>query len=263
MTDIILTSNDSPFDSIRHLDENANEFWYARELMNLMKYIKWQKFKGVIEVATENLETITGSTIGHFLPVEVKSNGRPKLDYKLSRLACYHVALCCDSRGNESVKSAKHYFAIKTREAETVIPQQSERLKELELQNEVLAKQLELRRLDNTMLTMHGKEAVLALRGKEDQIIETEKPTIEVIDDRHNIKFKGQTLTQIKEYVQQKYGVKFKSGAAIKRFLESKGEGYLVAQTLRSISSDYVPEENLEQVYRLLKSDSRQMLLGE
>lgn len=113
------------------------------------------------------------------------------------------------------------------------------------------------------MATMHGKDYALVAMGKSDQIIETEKPIIEVIDQRHNVKFEGQTLTQIKEYVAKKYGVKLKSGASIKRFLESKGEGALVAQTLRSVSSDYVAKENLEQVYRLISGDSRQMLIGE
>ncbi len=152
----------------------------------------------------------------------------------------------------------------------TVIPQQSDRIKELELElaiaiqtNQSNQASLASRQLDHTMLTMHGRETVLALRGKEDQIVETEKPVIEIIDDRHNVKFKGQTLVQIKEYVKQKYGINFKSGVAIKRFLEEKGEGHLIAQTLRSITSEYVPDENLEQVYRLLKSDSRQLLLGE
>ena len=128
MSDSILTqsNNNSPFDSIRHLDDKGNEFWYARELMPLLGYKMWQKFNGVIETAKENLETVTGQVIEHFLPVEVKNmdesgkrlKGRSGLDYKLSRLACYHIALCCDSRGNDAVKLAKHYFAVKTREAE-------------------------------------------------------------------------------------------------------------------------------------------------
>lgn len=108
-----LITSDSPFDSIRHFDSDGSEFWYARELMPLLQYKLWQRFNEVIEVAIENLETVVSSSVEHRLSLEIKTKGRPKLDYKLSRLACYHIALCCDSRGNDAVKMAKHYFANK------------------------------------------------------------------------------------------------------------------------------------------------------
>ena len=52
-------------------------------------------------------------------------------------------------------------------------------------------------------------------------------------------------------------------GADVKRFLEKKKCGDLVAQTPRSRLCDYVPKENLDAVYRLLSEDSRQLLIGE
>ena len=118
LTLIDANSNNSPFDSIRHYDEQGNEFWLARELMTMLNYLKWERFNGVIETAIENLETVCNNVSSHFFPDEGKTKGRPRLDYKLSRLACYHIALCCDSRGNDAVKMAKHYFAVKTRQAE-------------------------------------------------------------------------------------------------------------------------------------------------
>ena len=171
------------------------------------------------------------------------------------------------SRNTEQVLSCKERLVDAFDKAKQiikeVIPAQNDHIRELELQNEVLSKQLSLRQLDHTMLVMHGKETVLALRGMADQIVETEKPTIEVIDERHNVALKGQTLVQVKEYVEKRFGLKFKSGAEVKRFLERKGEGHLIAQTPRSILADYVPEENLASVYRLLQEGKRQMLLGE
>jgi len=123
MNSITISSNSqensgSPFDSIRRLDSQGRESWSARELMPLLGYTKWDKFKQVIEVASENLETVTADTFKEIFPVEVKSTTKPLLDYNLSRLACYHIALSCDSRGNEQVKLAKHYFVVKAREAE-------------------------------------------------------------------------------------------------------------------------------------------------
>jgi len=128
-----INSDTSPFDSIRRFDEHGAEFWAARELMKLLGYVKWQKFADVIKVAQENIEDTIGDSVKHFLPVEVKSLGRTALDYRLTRLAAYHVALSCDSRDKPSVKIAKHYFAVKTREAEVVIPAQNDRIRELEL----------------------------------------------------------------------------------------------------------------------------------
>ena len=43
----------SPFESIRHSDENG-EFWLARELMPLLEYSAWQDFDHTIERAIED-----------------------------------------------------------------------------------------------------------------------------------------------------------------------------------------------------------------
>lgn len=143
--------------------------------------------------------------------------------------------------------------------------QENEELKALAAQSTVLDKQLELRKLDHTMLTMHGAPIVLALRGKEDQVVEVEKKTVEVIDERHNqsVRFKGQTLKQIADHLKETNGVTFKSGKALKEFLAKQNAEHLVAQTPRSVLQDYVPDENLEEVYRIAKTSKQQLLLGE
>lgn len=146
----------------------------------------------------------------------------------------------------------------------TVIPTQRDRIRELELHNENLKMELAVRHLDNTMLTLHGTAVVLTLRGARDQLVEIEKPVLEVIDEKHNVKFKGQSLTQIQKHLEKVHGIKFKSGAELKRYLEKHGGGDLIAQSPRSILADYVPDENLEKVYEILKAGKeRQMLLGE
>lgn len=44
MNNNITTDNiSSPFDSIRHF-EDEQEFWYARELMPILGYVKWERF---------------------------------------------------------------------------------------------------------------------------------------------------------------------------------------------------------------------------
>ena len=46
-----LENNNQTFESIKHIDENGVEFWYARELMNVLQYAKWKNLKKVIEKA--------------------------------------------------------------------------------------------------------------------------------------------------------------------------------------------------------------------
>ena len=38
----------SPFDSIKQLDDEGNEFWYARDLQKLLEYTEYRKFLPVI-----------------------------------------------------------------------------------------------------------------------------------------------------------------------------------------------------------------------
>ena len=49
--------NKKIFEKIIHIDENGNEYWYARELMVVLEYTKWQKFKMVIEKAKITCKT--------------------------------------------------------------------------------------------------------------------------------------------------------------------------------------------------------------
>lgn len=39
MNELIL--NNSIFENIKHIDDNGNEYWEARELMPLLEYSKW------------------------------------------------------------------------------------------------------------------------------------------------------------------------------------------------------------------------------
>ena len=110
------------FDSIKHIDEFGHEFWYARELMVVLEYNKWQKFKEVINKAIETCNNSNYISCGHFTQagkmVIIGSNAsRTITDYKLSRYACYLIAQNGDSR-KEAIALAQTYFAIQTRRQE-------------------------------------------------------------------------------------------------------------------------------------------------
>jgi len=255
---------ESAFDSIRHFDESGREFWKARELQKLLGYAKWQRFEDAIDRAKASLlltQSPEANDINH-LPGAVSANGRTGDDYRLSRKACYLIAMNGDPRKAE-IAQAQIYFTIKIREAEVLVPAISEKLEIARLENASLKIQLELQSRQDTRIALHGIATTLLLEGKSESVVEIEKPTIEVIDQRNNTRYEGQTLTQIKDFLAKKHGIKFKSAADIKRLLERLNLEHLLAQTPRSVLSDYVPTENQQAVYDALIGLDRQLLLGE
>ena len=39
------------FESIKHINEEGQEFWYARELQHALEYSKWENFSNVISLS--------------------------------------------------------------------------------------------------------------------------------------------------------------------------------------------------------------------
>ncbi len=85
----------------------------------------------------------------------VQGGGNKRQNYKLSRYACYMTALCCDGRKIQ-VAEAKKYFALKTRQAEVLIPQQNERIRELELMAEISRNERYLLDKRSRIMDVHG-----------------------------------------------------------------------------------------------------------
>ena len=110
--------NNRTFEDIKHIDENGVEFWYARELMQVLEYTKWGNFKNVINKAIETCKNSNINIFDHFADVGkiVKAGATTKEieDYKLSRYACYLIAQNGDSR-KKVIALAQTYFAIQTR----------------------------------------------------------------------------------------------------------------------------------------------------
>jgi DNA-damage-inducible protein D len=138
MSDLILPvdQDQSPFDSIRRLDENGKEYWSARELMVLVAYPRWADFKDVIARAEFACRNTGNQVIEHFSGTILKNpnskTGRNQSDVFLSRYGAYLVAMNGDPRKPE-VAAAQSYFAIKTFEAEVIIPKQNDELEVLRL----------------------------------------------------------------------------------------------------------------------------------
>lgn len=61
--------NNTIFESIKHTDENGNEYWYARELMVVLEYGQWRNFKKVIDKAKSSCELSNNKVSYHFADV--------------------------------------------------------------------------------------------------------------------------------------------------------------------------------------------------
>ena len=48
---IAFAEDTNPFDKIKQVDENGNEYWLARELQPLLGYTQWRRFEETIERA--------------------------------------------------------------------------------------------------------------------------------------------------------------------------------------------------------------------
>jgi hypothetical protein len=248
---------ESPFDSIRRFDADGNEYWMARELMVLLEYSTWQKFQSPLLAAIENIEAAGEQVSAHILTVGLSR----KQDIRLSRFGAYHVTLCCDSRSNPSVKMAKQYFVVKTREAETVIPQQNDRLKELELQVKFMEMEYRNLRQRDTMVQLHGVELGLTLIGHGGQVIQIEKTVTEVVNPQTGRSDRILTADQLKRAVKEKSGQNLKTMKFFTDKILAVGRDDLLLPVERSSTSFYVDADKLDEALAVVYGGAKQRVI--
>lgn len=138
----IETYSEKTFENIKHLTNEGIEFWYARELITVLEYASWAKFKPVIEKAKTSCKESGNDIIDHFAHVGkmVVAGVAPKEieDIQLSRYACYLIVQNGDSR-KEVIALGQTYFAVKTRQQELIDNYDllSEAQKRIEIRNQI------------------------------------------------------------------------------------------------------------------------------
>jgi len=87
------------FEDIKHIAENGDEYWEARELQLVLEYKEWRFFQNVIEKA------------------QIACSTRQIIDYRLSRYACYLIVQNGNPK-NKNIALGQTYFEIQTRKQE-------------------------------------------------------------------------------------------------------------------------------------------------
>jgi DNA-damage-inducible protein D len=119
MTKDLSKNNLSVFEQIKHIDENGNEFWMARQLSKLLDYTDFRNFSSVIVkaiVACKNSGHHPNEHLVEANEVLVGGNQAKQTysSYKLSRYACYLIVQNADPT-KEKVALGQSYFAVQTR----------------------------------------------------------------------------------------------------------------------------------------------------
>ena len=202
--------NNQTFEDIKHVDENGIEYWYARELMKVLQYAKWENFKKVIEkaiIACENSEISIKDCFLNIRKPIISGKGKQEYieDYKLTRYACYLVAQNGDSR-KKVIALAQTYFAIQTRKQEISVKEYS-----LLTEDEKRLYQRNLTKKGNYSLNQTAKNA-----------------GVKNFDKFHNSGYKGLYNGETADDIAKRKGLRYRED-----ILDNMGSDELIANLFR------------------------------
>jgi DNA-damage-inducible protein D len=106
----------------KHTSNSGIEYWFAREIWDVLGYATWDSFQPAIDRAKSSCATFGGITSNHFHDVTKmialgKGANRDIGDIALSRYACYLIAMNGDPT-KPQIAGAQAYFAYKTHQQE-------------------------------------------------------------------------------------------------------------------------------------------------
>lgn len=135
---------ESLFESIKHINNYGEEFWYARDLQEALEYTEWRNFSKVINRAIAACDNSNNIVSEHFVEVNKTINmpnnaSKDIPDYQLSRYACYLIVQNGDAR-KKVIALGQTYFAVKTRQQELIenFDDLTEDKKRLAIRNEMI-----------------------------------------------------------------------------------------------------------------------------
>lgn len=112
-------------EDLRFIDKNGEEAWHARDLWEPFGYANWRNFQPAISRAMISCKSTGEDVDFHFAEARTMENigfseaKREKVDFKLTRYACYLITLNGDPKIPE-IAFGQRYFAIQTRRQEVM-----------------------------------------------------------------------------------------------------------------------------------------------
>ena len=219
-----INDTNQSFENIKHIDENGIEFWYARELMPVLQYTKWQNFEKIIDKAKTTCKNSNFDILDHFTDaskmVLIGSGAyRKQIDYKLTRYACYLIAQNGDSR-KKVIALAQTYFAVQTRKQEI-----NEKNYSMLTEDEKRFYQRNLTKKGNFSLNQTAKNA-----------------GVKNFDKFHNSGYKGLYNSETANDIAKRKGLKYRED-----ILDNMGSDELIANLFRiSQTEQKLKKDNIQ-----------------
>jgi len=118
----IANQHHATFEGARQVDEDGNEFWFARDLAPLLDYQQWRNLMQVIDKARQACEKSGRAVADHFADiskmVDIGSGAQREVaDLRLSRYACYLIVQNGDP-SKPVIANGQTYFAMQARRQE-------------------------------------------------------------------------------------------------------------------------------------------------
>jgi phage regulator Rha-like protein len=229
--------------------------------------------KNLLETIKKHQDKLEGKfgviTFETYKPSESSQGGRPEKFAWLNENQA--TTLMTFSRNTDRVVELKlalvDSFSKAKRIIKEVIPQQSETIQILTLQNENLKLENSNLRLKTNYLnrteaivSLHGIQTFAFLVGDPEAVVEVIEKVTETIvcKGSSNVSFEGKSTAQLAKELG------FKTGVQLEKWLKQYNLQHLVCQGLRAVQADYILTENVRVIREAyFQNKNRQRVLGE